>query len=414
MLSIVQRNRVAWVAGGATIVAALLALSHFMVSEGLGDLPTYEVKRGTFVLTATESGEVQAQRGDMIMSPRIGGRLKIIHLWPEGEMVDVGDLVLQFDPAEFEKEMLDSEGKLEEANAEYDKVKAQHEQRLSELEAQIEQRQADTQLAKLNLETAKFNSPIDYERTRIEQAKAERGLAAARENVTAQKVVNRVDFEKHEMQIARGQQRYDRSKGHFEKTSVYATSPGIVVYRKIWKPGGHGRTKIAVGDQVWGGDGLIEIPDLSSMQVLCLLGEMDLENMAIGQKATVRLDAFRGPVFHGQVSEIAPMATPQPDAPDIHVFEMLVDIEERDGRLKPGMSAEVEIVLETVPDVLSVPLNAVFASDGREIVYRWHGRSFEVVAVQLGRRNFTAAVVDSGLQAGDLVALIDPTRQESP
>ena len=148
MPSFLHRNRVVW---SALIVGAvLLALWHFTLGDQLARFPTYEIRRGTFVVTATESGEIQAERGDLIMSPRIGGRLKIIHLWPEGEMVAVGDLVLQFDPAEFEKEMLDNEGKLETARAEYDKVKAQHEQRLAELEAQIEQTQAEEQLAKLN------------------------------------------------------------------------------------------------------------------------------------------------------------------------------------------------------------------------------------------------------------------------
>ena len=89
--------------GGVLLAAVLLVLSVLGYRDGLSDFPTYEVKRGPLVVTATESGEIQAESGDLIMSPRIGGRLKIIRLWPEGKMVDVGDLVLQFDPAEFEK-----------------------------------------------------------------------------------------------------------------------------------------------------------------------------------------------------------------------------------------------------------------------------------------------------------------------
>ena len=82
------------------------------------DLPTAEVVRGDFAVTHVEGGEVRAASGGVVASPRIGGRLKIIHLWPEGEQVDVGDLILQFDPAEFEREMLDREGQLEQAHSE--------------------------------------------------------------------------------------------------------------------------------------------------------------------------------------------------------------------------------------------------------------------------------------------------------
>ena len=87
------------------------------------DLPTAEVVRGDFAVTHVEGGEVRAASGEVVMSPRIGGRLKIVHLWPEGEQVDVGDLILQFDPAEFEREMLDREGQLERAHSDFVKAK---------------------------------------------------------------------------------------------------------------------------------------------------------------------------------------------------------------------------------------------------------------------------------------------------
>jgi multidrug efflux pump subunit AcrA (membrane-fusion protein) len=121
------------------------------------------------------------------------------------------------------------------------------------------------------------------------------------------------------------------------------------------------------------------------------------------------MEAFPGPVWHGKVARLAPMATPQPGAPSVHVFEVVVEIDERDARLKPGMSAEVEIVVETVPEVLSLPLDAVFTAGDREVVYRRKGRRFEPVTVKLGRQNATAAVIDSGLAEGDVIALRDPT-----
>jgi multidrug efflux pump subunit AcrA (membrane-fusion protein) len=131
--------------------------------------------------------------------------------------------------------------------------------------------------------------------------------------------------------------------------------------------------------------------------------------MELGQRAFIRLEAFPGPVFHGQVADLAPMATPQPGAPDIHVFEMLIDIEEQDERLKPGMSAEVEIVLETLPDALAVPRSALFEKGDKTIVYRLNGRAFEPVEVEPAQRNATSVVIAAGLRAGDTIALKDPT-----
>ena len=218
-----------------------------------------------------------------------------------------------------------------------------------------------------------------------------------------------MDFRKHELNIARRQDRATKGRRRdYERTSIYATKPGIVVYRKIWKPGTDEEGKVAVGDQVWGGRALLEIPDLRKMQVLCLIGEMDIERVRVGQRAYIRLEAFPGPVFNGVVSELAPIASPQPGAPDIHVFELVIDIDEQDERLKPGMSAEVEIVLETVPEALSVPLNALFEREDGLVAFRLANGKFVEVPVVIGHKNATAAVVSSGLAAGDIVALQNP------
>ena len=73
------------------------------------------------------------------------------------------------------------------------------------------------------------------------------------------------------------------------------------------------------------------------------------------------------------------------------------------------MSAEVEIVLHALPNVLSVPLNAVFARADRWVAYRLTGGEFAEVEVELSAQNATAATVTSGLAEGDIVALKDPT-----
>ena len=373
------------------------------------DLPTVEVTRGEFRITHYESGEIKAASGEVVSSPRIGGRLKIVHLWPEGAKVDIGDLILQFDPAEFEREMLDREGRLEQASSNFAKAQAQRGQQLADIKRKIQQQEAQRDLAALNQQRQKFESNIDRERGQINLEKAARSLEEARQESIAQEVINRVDLRKHELSISRNQERYDRAHRDHGRTSVYAVKPGIVVYRKIWKPGTDQESKVAIGDQVWGGRALLEIPDMSKMQVVCLIGEMDIERIHIGQRASIRLEAFPGPVFGGVTSELATMASAQPGSPDIQVFELVIDIDEQDDRLKPGMSAEVEIVLEAMPDVLSIPLTALFNGEQGYSVFRLQDGDYEEIAVELGEKNATAVIVTTGLSEGDIIALADPT-----
>ncbi|MDE2814943.1 MAG: RND transporter, partial [Gemmatimonadota bacterium] len=71
-------------------------------------------------------------------------------------------------------------------------------------------------------------------------------------------------------------------------------------------------------------------------------------------------------------------------------------------------SAEVEIVLETVPEALSVPLGALFKRENGLVAFRLANGKFVEVPVVIGPKNATAAVVTAGLAAGDIVALQDP------
>ena len=390
------------------ILPMLCACFFSACSDLPPDIETYTVERGEFIVTHFEGGEVLAAHGEVITSPRIGGRLKITDLAPEGERVDVGDLIIQFDPAEFEDDMRDREGRLFEAQSDFEKAKAQRNLRLSDLKRDIEQKEAAFRLAELNMERQRFASPIDQEQGRIAMEKARRAVREAREDSIAQEVINRVDFQSHQLSIARRQKRYDQAKDNYERTRVTATQPGIVVYRKIRKPGTPDESKVAVGDNIWGGHALMDLPDLSKMQVRYLVGEMDIKRMRLGQEVSIRLEAFAGPVFHGKISNLAPMATPQPEAREIRVFEMFIDIDEQDERLKPGMSAEAEIVLERISDVLSVPLAAVVDRGQTKLIYRVDGGQLEPVEVELGQRNASAVIVDKGLREGDLITLTPP------
>ena len=402
------KRRITWLIalpillGGTALVASV-----FKGPALKTDFPTHKLERGAFHVTMAESGEIKAAGGETVISPRIGGRLKILHLWPEGEQVEIGDLIIQFDPAEFEREMLDEEGEFEKEQAQSAKLKAQSEQRLQELAIGIKEQEENIKLQKLNLEMAEFSSPIDLETSKIQFVKAERSLVNSMQRHESQKIINRVDLEKQQQRIDRHQDRYEHAKENHGRTSMYATKPGIVVYRKIWKPGRE-RSKVAVGDNIWGGRALLEIPDLSRMQVLCMVGEVDLKCVALQQQAFIRLEAFPGPVFQGEVTDIAPIATPQPGADDIQVFEILVDIAEQDVRLKPGMSAQVEIMIETFADVHSVPLGAIFERDGKKMVYCLRDGTFKPVEVELGEHNGIAVMIKSGLEDGDIIALSDP------
>lgn len=403
------RDKRLWAGAVVLLVGGLVCL-NFLAGENAAGIATYQVTRGPFNMVLFENGEVQAASGEKVVTPRVDGRLKIVGLWPEGEKVEVGNLILQFDKSEFEKNLRDAEGELEKVQADLSSGQASQEQRLEDLKTNIAQQDAGLELARLKLKQAEYGTPVEKEQAQIGLEQTQRAVEQAHKDFEVRKLVNQVEMAKIQVRISQAQKNYDRAKRDYDRLNVYATRPGIVVYEKIEKSGGRVE-KVKVGDQVWGGQPLLILPDLTAMQVVSQVGEMDIQQVKQGQQVLVRLDAFPGPVFHGQVSKIAPMANPQLDAPNVQVFEMVADIEEQDERLKPGMSASVEIVVETIEGALSVPLETVRELDGHTLVYRLRGKNLEPVAVRLGQRNAVAAVVDSGLEEGVILALKPPPVQ---
>ncbi len=92
------------------------------------------------------------------------------------------------------------------------------------------------------------------------------------------------------------------------------------------------------------------------------------------------------------------------------VFDVVVKVKQARAGLKPGLSAKARVVVNRLPNVLSVPLDAVFERAGKSLAYVTKGDGFVPREVRTGERNDAMVEVKSGLSEGETVALADPTR----
>jgi hypothetical protein len=81
--------------------------------------------------------------------------------------------------------------------------------------------------------------------------------------------------------------------------------------------------------------------------------------------------------------------------------------------MKPGQRVRAVVRLEEADDVIAIPRGAVFEKDGKRVVYRREGGSFVPVEITIGRQSISRVVLDSGLAAGDVIALRDPTEKRT-
>ena len=389
------------------------------------------VQQGEFVIALDlKSGELEAVQAEQINSPQVRGQLKITQLFPEGEQVAVGDVVIEFDKAEFEKRVTEAEQQLEAAKAEIEKTQANQKVDKANLLSEIENKKAQLRLAELQVEKMTFESDVDKDEAHLKAKQAKLSLDQANKKLEAQSVVMAAEIRQKELDIAQRQRQYDKEVKDLGSLTVKAEKPGIIVYEKMWKGGRY--QKIQVGDEPWGGATLVKLPDLTSMQVKTVVNEVSVDQLKIGQKTLIKLDALPEPTFHGTISSIATLGREKEGDKNVKVFDVVISIAEEDARLKPGMSASSEVIVQTIPPrpepdstavndsaempaeagplPLYIPLDAVFEKDGRTVVYRLDGGAPVETTVKLGANNSDYVVIEEGLGPEDRVTLRDPTQ----
>lgn len=403
-----RRGRVLLPAGAVLLgAAALTAIPYF---RGLGratDVPTFTVARGTFGRHVEAEGNLKAVNATPLNAPmEATGPLKIAWLAPDGSRVKVGDVVIRFDPTDMEKSLVDGEAERQSAENQIEGKRAEGAGTTKNLER-------DAAVAGLELKYAReFQSkdPLIFSRTEIIESQIDEGLATRRkENAEAVKGMrenlNKVDLdllaiERHKADLKVGQ----AEKG-LKALEVRAPHDGILVFKRDWQ----GIPK--VGDTVWKGQALAEIPRMDAMEAEVFVLEADAGGLKVGLPAEVVLEARPDRTFEAKVTKVDALAKPRVNWVPVQYFGVTLSLDRTDPELmKPGQRVRAMLVLEERKDALALPREAVFEKDGKKIVYRRHGWGFEPVGVTLGPAALGRVVVEKGIAEGDVVALRDPTR----
>jgi HlyD family secretion protein len=126
---------------------------------------------------------------------------------------------------------------------------------------------------------------------------------------------------------------------------------------------------------------------------------------------TIQLDAIPDRQFTGHLQQIGTIATSDFSAgwPIPRNFNLDIAFDQKDPRMKPGMTAQVTVVVDRVPNALTSPVQASFQKSGQTVAYVWDGSKFQERGIEVARRSRDRLLVAKGLRAGDHVALKDPT-----
>ena len=412
--SLWARRRWVVVSAGVVVTAATVFGVARYARAGV-DVPTAEVRQGEFVDYLQIRGDVKALKSTVLTAPSGSGDMQIMKLAKNGSMVQAGDVVAVFDTTTLQRNLERKQTELKAAEAEIERARAQA--RLNDEATLTESVSAgyNVQRAQLDVSKQEILSQIEGEKTKLLLANTEQKQREVDQKVKSGRIANDADIASKRQK--RDKVLYDVREAERQIASMTLKAPvsGMVTMLPNFRArgffGGGSVPEFKEGDRAWPGAGVAELPDLASVRMAARVDETDRGLLKTGQKATVRVDAIPDMEFTGQLADISALAKVDFSSwPPLKNFDIAIQLEGNDPRLRPGMSATGRVAVERIPDAIIIPTEAAFAKSGRTVVYVLRGRSFEERVIEIGKRGKNELMVAKGLQAGERVALKDPTQ----
>jgi multidrug resistance efflux pump len=364
------------------------------------------------------TGDLRADKAVLLPAPSIGGTLRILRMVPTGTAVKTGDVLVELDPSDQEFALEQAQSQLEEADLTIVKRKADLQVQSAEQEVALLAARFDVRRAELDARVDKdLVSANDFARRNLALEQAKQQLARLEADAKTRRETDKAALSLVEEGRAKALLAMQRAKQNIDSLSVKAPMDGLVVVRSNQDAAGGmffsgmSLPEYRAGDNTNAGRALMDVYDLSGMQLRIKVNELARANVAVGQDAEVISDALPGAVFKAKVSTVAGSVVTSEwwdiSGPS-RQFDAALTLEKPDPRLRPGTTVRVVLRGKKVDDVLQVPLQAVRQKNGQPIVYVQTADGFETRNVKVVYRTESRAGLE-GVTEGTVVALVDPT-----
>ena len=524
-------------------------------------IPVATVRQGDVVIRAFTRGELRALRSEALVAPNLNGTVQITRLAPLGAFAREKNLIVEFDDSEVLSRIEETELGLESTDESIKKSEAELAIRNNQDQVDLLSKQYGVRRAELQVQRNPLLAAIEQKKNTLGLDEAKQSLAQFQSDMQARRDQANASLALMRQQRQRSVIDLSRDKIRVRQTKLLSTMTGLVSIRQNSFGGsrqmGAQVPDIREGDQVQPGMPVADVLDLSEMELVAKIGELDRANLVEGQEALIQLDALAGKIVHGKIKSLSSTASANVMAGDpSKKFDVLfsIDMQEllkvvgaapeqirevmvtaernrsrpvtrstsvfammgggpdagtddnggppmfgmqqpgapaggrtgrggagganaaqaggRSGRgaaagadaaqagggrgrrsadqgggrgdngqgfgggrggptdaelenaklppppeedsgvqvlLRPGLLADVEIVVEKIPNAINIPAQAVFEKEGRPVVFVHSAKGFEERSVKLLRRSESTMVISEGLKAGEVIALSDPT-----
>jgi HlyD family secretion protein len=397
-------------------VAALIAMSRTHPAAEPDSVPIAQVKRGDIDLQVHASGELSASNMAAVTAPAIGGdALQIVSLTGTGVSVKKGDIVVEFDPSEQHYKLEQSRSELLQAEQEITKAKADAAVLAAQDKVSLLKDRYGVRRAELDVEKNELLSKIDAQKNDLALTQAKRVLAELEADIESHRASGQAAIFLAQEKYNKAKLAMDQAQQNLDHMRVTAPMDGLVsIQKNVNASGGFFFTGMSLpdyrpGDQVQPGSAIVQILDPQGMNLTAKVPEQEHDNIKAGQPVQVAFDALPGVAFHGAVKTVGGMSMQSFfNADSSHGFDVTVQLDSQDPRLRPGLTAQLIFEGGRKSNVLLIPRQALFMRDGKRIAFVRQGGSWQQRQVKVVSESESRAAID-GIAEGTQVALLDPT-----
>ncbi len=371
------------------------------------------VKHGDFTVLVTTSGELRARQFVQISAPPGAMQaqiyqMKIATLVPEGTVVKAGDVVATLDRATVAPKLAEVTLALQKAQAQYEQAMLDSALTLSKARENIRSLELALEQKKIVKEQSIYEAPSIQRQVAIDYEQADRAVTQAKTDYKTQVLQAKAKMSEVGAERDRQKNQLSMVQSVMAGFTIRAPSPGMVIYVKEWN--GKKRT---VGTQINAFDGAVAtLPDLTKMESVTYVNEIDVRKVAVGQQVALSLDADPTKKLAGVVANVANVGEQRPNS-DAKVFEVHITVVKPDTALRPGMTTGNAITTYTAENVNYIPIEAVSTDSGVPVVYRTSGSEVVKQQVETGRMNDDDVIITRGLKAGDQILMTAPENHDA-
>jgi multidrug resistance efflux pump len=358
------------------------------------------VRKGAFERRLLLTGEIDAVSAAELRVPRIPmGRVTVRWLIEDGAAVKAGDKLAELDNANFVAQVRERSLTVSQSETELKRQQWQNQLDASDRQLEVDRKRTALRRAELDADVPPGILPQrDYLEKQMVVRRARADLEKAEDTRVGQEKTADIDLGLKRIALEKVKRELDLAEQMIDSLTLRAPADGTAIVGDHWE----GR-KLQVADEIPVGHTVVRLPDLQQIRVKAWLSDVDDGRVEADMPAEVYLDAYPDRLLTGKVLEIAAVAREASERSLRRVFQVSLSLTLEDGpdaRLRPGLSARVEVIADRRPDALLVPREALSLGEGEPRVTLAGGARRPITVGPCNAEVCVAAGLEPGARLG--------------